>query len=126
MLQVIFSIDGEDSIHNLKKFLMFVDNSVTLGKISPVIPCIGYYNGVLENSFIAEWDDFHLLKDWTQEQESILGLFSFGDKMLGQFFDPVTGDAQTTYFDWVEVDSISTEDNCWTYRKDNSKYYILR
>ena len=59
MTYVIFSIDNVTDTHTLAKFLRHFDTQVALSKTKGyLMPCIGSYNGKLEQSFICRTEDY--------------------------------------------------------------------
>jgi len=70
MESILFAPDGEENLHELKKFIKYADDLRALGKlVGQVIPCIGCYKGKLENSFLCLAVDYDkYFKDWTKKQ----------------------------------------------------------
>lgn len=56
--QVIFAIDDGDTLRTRKRFLKYVDNLVAVGKVAYCSPCIGMWEGVLENSYMMRESSF--------------------------------------------------------------------
>lgn len=78
MQYVIFSIDNVDNLHELSKFLRYMDTMRAMNKLKGSFrPMVGNYKGVLEYSFGCRKDDFeaHVRGfGFVDKQESILEL----------------------------------------------------
>lgn len=56
--KVVFAIDNNTDTHTVAKFLRHVDTLRAMGKIKPVVQCIGNWEGVLEVSYMMNLKDF--------------------------------------------------------------------
>ena len=75
--RVIFAIDGNNSITTVKKFLKYMNDLIVTGKCGHMDQCIGYWEGILENSYMMSMEDYkkHVVPmGWTEEQECILAI----------------------------------------------------
>lgn len=70
--RVIFAIDNDNDMHSNAKFMRRVDTLRALGKIEPVVLCIGNYEGVLERSYMMLAKDFHHVVDYIENQECVM------------------------------------------------------
>lgn len=72
---VVFSIDDGHVLRTRKKFLKWIDGLVAVGKVSYCSPCIGYWDGKLETSYMVREHDFNLyIKEsiWVEKQVCFL------------------------------------------------------
>lgn len=56
--KVVFAIDDNWNVHTVAKFLRHVDTLRAMGKIKPVVQCIGNWENVLEVSYMMDLKDF--------------------------------------------------------------------
>lgn len=75
--QVIFAIDNQKDIHALAKAIHTLDVLRAAHVKGPIVPCLGYYDGQLEYSFMVErkqWDDtiHKSMLPWVKDQKSFL------------------------------------------------------
>ena len=76
MEYVIFAIDNGHKVHERAKFLRHMDTVQSMGKMQGTMQtCIGYWEGILENSYILtvdDYQDFVVKYCFTDKQECVL------------------------------------------------------
>lgn len=76
MEYVIFAIDNGQDVHARAKFLRHMDTAHAMGKMQGVMhQCIGYWEGVLETSYILTLKDYrdHVFPHgFTRDQQCVL------------------------------------------------------
>lgn len=69
----LFSIDNGQDIRTMKRFLKHVDTLLAMDLlVGDVIPCIGYWEGQLEDSFIMLSVDYEKVQSWTKNQDAVV------------------------------------------------------
>lgn len=69
----LFSIDNGHDIRTMKRFLRHVDTLTAMDLlVGDVIPCVGYWEDQLEDSFIMLSVDYEKVKDFTKNQVAVV------------------------------------------------------
>ena len=124
--RIIFSIDDYHNTHKLYKFLKFVDTERAMGKMSPVVPLIGSYEGKLEYSFMC------LAKDYSKVE-------SLGFTSNQNYVMRVPGDVRQScdleYKNGYREDigpmrevsyDVARASDGWTYNTQTGKYFVCQ
>lgn len=127
---VIFAIDNGHDLHQQALFLRRLDTLRAMQKLrGPALPCIGYWMGQLERSYILHVEDYkdhvvghHLARNsrWVKDQEAVVRVNNKGDawlcsnglvkrELLGQF-RPIEA-------------YLAHEMGAWTYVEEEGRYY---
>jgi hypothetical protein len=73
---VIFAIDNNTDTHTVAKFMRLIDTKHVMGEMSgTMVQAIGYWEGILETSYIMRKDDYIsivLPAGYTKEQEAVM------------------------------------------------------
>ncbi len=124
--KVLFSIDGVDSVRNLKKFLMYIDSQAALGHIEHVQQCLGSWEGVMEVSFLMNSDDFDkVVRDTHFIEDQIAVLHVAGDTRQPCEMEMLL-DGSTEILGPMEqvTHSKAMASQGWTYT--NGNYYVVK
>lgn len=127
MKYTIFSIDNVGDLHTLAKFTRHLDTLRSMGKLrGNVIPCIGSYKGVLEQSFLMRSDDYGEHVDNTHymdNQESILRVSECNKQYAELYFLAEEGRVPIGSLKSVSKAEAMHHD-AWTYRPDLDIYWV--
>ena len=123
--QVIFSIDNGHNLRTRKKFLKWVDNLIATEKVAYCSPCIGYWEGYLECSYMVRAHEFmRYIKDsgWVDNQTCFL-------HVPGEVRQPCTliyqDNSRSVLGTMCEVEKKELHKyNAWTYVEETGKYYV--
>jgi hypothetical protein len=76
MAYVIFAIDNNNDTHAVAKFMRHIDTKRVMGEMKgEMVHAIGYWEGILEPSYIMHEDDYrdHVLPmGFTEEQDAVM------------------------------------------------------
>ncbi len=124
-MYVIFSIDNASDMHTLAKFTRYIDTKKMLDKMSGnCIPCIGMYKGVMEYSFLCNYEDyvdFIANSGYVDNQESVLEIGPTRKRKAHIWYS----NGAKAYVGWMSEVSyeVAMKSEHWTYRPDLNKYW---
>ena len=121
--KVVFAIDDNWNVHTVAKFLRHVDTLRAMGKIKPVVQCIGNWEGVLEVSYMMNLKDFdkHVVPyGFVEGQEAVLVVA--GDTRQPCHIRFPTGHT-VSVGPMVEIDGPIGN---WTYVPATNKYFTCK
>ena len=76
--KVIFAIDNNTDTHTVAKFMRHIDTARAMNTLKgSFVQCIGYWNGILEDSYMMDRRDYDRLVaplGFTKEQDCILSV----------------------------------------------------
>ena len=129
MAYIITAIDNNTDFHTVAKFMRHIDTNKALGNIklkSNVVECIGYWEGILETSYIMTrevYEHFVLKYGFTDNQECVM----FVPKERRQTCALLKPDL--TYIEssppLVHVPAaVAFDAPAWTYNKEMDAYFV--
>ncbi len=123
--KVLFSIDGVDSVRNLKKFLMYIDSQAALGHIEPVQQCLGSWEGIMEVSFLMNSDDFDkVVRDTHFIEDQFALLHVAGDTRQPCYMERLAGGGCSLGPMEQVTHKKAMASQGWTYT--NGNYYVVK
>lgn len=125
--QVIFAIDGGATLRTRKRFLKYVDNLVAVGKVAYCSPCIGMWEGVLENSYMMRETDFmqHVCDTWWVAGQVCFLVVPGDVRQPCRFLSP-QGESSEGVGQLKEVGfKEAMLHDGWTYVEATQKYFVL-
>lgn len=76
--KIIFAIDNNNDLHTVAKFMRHIDTCRAMGTLKGnFTQCIGYWEGILEVSYMMNKDDYERLVvtlGYTKDQECVLAV----------------------------------------------------
>ena len=128
MEYVIFAIDNGDNVHDRAKFLRHIDTVQAMGKMQGTMQlCIGYWEGILENSYILTVDDYRdfvVKYHFTDKQECVL-VVPHDVRQPCHVATPKNLGFLSGVGVMREVESIDGL-SAWTYNETSDKYFATK
>jgi hypothetical protein len=125
-MKVIFSIDNVSNLHQLSKFLRHMDTQRATGKLKDEFQtCIGYWEGILENSFICGKEDFLTYVDahgWCDNQTAIILMDDEGECYIK--YGPHNAEYLGVFTNVSEPEAKVSQG--WTYDMKTNSYWVIK
>ena len=121
MERIVFAIDGGNVLHSRLAFLRFAEGLRAMGKADSIEPCIGYWEGTLECSYICtrrDWSKY--FKAYAKEQECVLAVPS--DTRQPCHLEKPDGQYIASVGRMVEIEGPEGY-TAWTYNELSGKYF---
>lgn len=126
---VIFSIDPKDMYETMKFYRHACDLKAGGKMVGKIIPCIGGYEGQLEQSFaVAEADFFrHFFQSpFCLKQKTFMSVLTSGKHQIAQIEDWQTEEVLTKGRLEEVTMKKAFKSKGFTYRPDMNAYWVLR
>ncbi len=126
--KVCFAIDQGENLRKTKRFLKHIDNAIAMGGcMGAVVSCIGYWDGILENSYIMDERDYNKLvkaMGFVDKQECVLIIP--GDVRQNCILKYNSGDTEILG-PMQQVTAIEAKKlDAWTYVQGSRQYFSVK
>lgn len=125
---IVFAIDNGAKLYDRMKFLKHIDVARAMGTLrGPFYTCIGYWEGVLENSYMMDVSDYErLVKPLGFTDGQVCVMRVSGDVRQPAFLVYADG-TQENVGPLFEISSVEAQTaQGWTYVESTGKYYATK